>query len=100
MIPTTTGDMYESIELGDFDTVFWRRHSEVAAIDIMDSGYTSADHHRSFKRGQGTLGYFPRQMGRRAGVYLFLNVINGLNGAEVRVCPVSSHNSERTVLLW
>lgn len=78
MIPTTTGDMYESIELGDFDTVFWRRDSEVAAIDIMDSGYTSAENHRSFQRGQGTLGFCRRQMGRRASVYPFLSVVNGL----------------------
>jgi hypothetical protein len=72
MTPTTNGDMYESIELGDFKTVFWRRHSEVAAINIMDSGYTNAENHRSFQRGQGTLGYYQRQMGRRASFYLFL----------------------------
>jgi hypothetical protein len=65
------GHMYESMELGDFDTVFWRRHSEVAGIDKMDSAYISAESHRGFQRGQGTLNIVNGKWAAPASVSLF-----------------------------
>ena len=53
-----------------------------------------------FKEVKGLWDIFHGKWAAELAFTFFLNVINGLNGAEVRVCPVSSHNSERTVLLW